>query len=137
MVNLEAKSAINHIVRDVEGLIEQQAKRGSSFFSISAWLSYMPINIYARAQVRMCAMEPTKVITIANIEIEESSRGHGIFRELLENLTALARLRGYGAVVVESVNNPRLLKHLLNNGFKNIYSSEDPTVFKKVNHEGL
>lgn len=139
MIDLETKGAIGFIVRDVEQMIDDISAK-NYFSSKSGWLCYAPINIYARAQVRMCKGEMLKVITIATIEVDPRRRSQGIFKELLENLKMLARIRGYDAVVVESINNHRLRDHLLGKGFQTITNGEEtisPTLFKKVKRNDL
>lgn len=134
MVDLEVKAAINQIVLAVERMVDNQGSK-KHFFSVSGWVSHRPINIYVRTQLRRCGTIGMKVITIANIEIAESYQRKGVFKELLENLTTLARLRDYDAVVVESINNPHLKDYLFKVGFELIHESENmiaPTVYKKV-----
>lgn len=131
------REAIDQVVENVGSLIDQ-VERKKHFFSVSAWQSFRPIDLYARVQYRLCDGQALRVITIANIEIAEDFQRQGIFKELLVNLEQLAKLRKFDAIVVESLNNHDLRDYLLRIGFKPINAHEPMiavTLYREVNRE--
>lgn len=131
------REAIDQVVENIDNLIDQVEQK-KHFFSVSAWQSFRPIDLYARVQYRLCDGQSFRVITIANIEIEESFQRQGIFKELLVNLEQLAKLRNFDAIVVESLNNHDFRDYLLRIGFKPINQHEPMiavTLYREVNRE--
>lgn len=131
------REAIDRVVENIGSLINQ-VDRKKHFFSVSAWNSFRPIDLYARVQYRLCDEQALRVITIANIEIAEDFQRQGIFKELLVNLEQLAKLRNFDAIVVESLNNHDLRDYLLRIGFKPINAHEPMiavTLYREVNRE--
>lgn len=131
------QQAIDRVVEDVNGMIDKVEQK-KHFFSVSAWLNYSPIAIYARVQYRLCDGKALRVVTIANIEIEEQYQRQGIFKELLTNLERLAKIRNFDAIVAESLNNYDLRDYLLRVGFKPINQHElmiAMTLYREVNRE--
>lgn len=131
------REAIDRVAENIGNLIDQVQQK-KHFFSVSAWNSFRPTDLYARVQYRLCDGQSFRVITIANIEIEKSFQRQGIFKELLVNLEQLAKLRKFDAIVVESLNNHDLRDYLLRIGFKPINQHEPMiavTLYREVNRE--
>lgn len=131
------QESIDRVVENIGNLIDQVQQK-KHFFSVSAWQSFRPIDLYARVQYRLCDGQSFRVITIANIEIAEQFQRQGIFKELLVNLEQPAKLRNFDAIVVESLNNHDLRDYLLRIGFKPINQHEPMiavTLYREVNRE--
>lgn len=58
---------------------------------------------------------------IRRIEIPSRRRGNGFFTEFMKNLENYLASIGIKKVCFENIQNPRLLSHLLNNGYNKAY----------------
>ena len=74
-------------------------RRGNEWFFLS------PINIYLRTK--------PFVVEIANVVVDEESRGKGVFTEFLNSLLCVTTK----SILVENVFNERLGKYLVRHGF--------------------
>jgi len=79
-------------------------------------------------------LEPT--LDIANVNVIEESRGHGIFTAFLERVEREAADRNR-AVLVENLHNKRLHAFLVRRGYVETIVSHEvcPTVFRRIPRE--
>ncbi len=76
------------------------------------WLLAGPMEFYVRKAHHVIDDKMVKTFDIANVNIDKSHRGHGIFTMLLEEVEALGM-----NVYVEQIINPRLFTFLEKRGY--------------------
>lgn len=82
----------------------------------SEWLNYAPygMEVYVRVGVRKVpwSKTPVKCFDVANVNVEEQRQGLGIFSRWMTQLHELLLTRGFAAIRIENVLNPRLADKL-------------------------
>ena len=99
----------------------------------NAWVELdQPISLYVRKAKRVIEGNQVDTFDLATVEVEESQRGQGMFKSLLEKVELLAKDHGFDGVFVESIQEPKLLDFLLRRGYQ--YTSPPdslcPNVYK-------
>lgn len=103
----------------------------SSKWPPNAWIREHGINVYVRRSVRLIGNEAYPMLDIGSVNVDETKRGKGIFTAFLKLFEKEAEKLERG-VYVESIQEPRLQKYLLKNGYALVPKTSDlsPSMYK-------
>lgn len=76
------------------------------------------VYLYVRINRRHCGLQLLDALVIADVTVEESRQGQGLFTRLLRRLESEVPALGLQAVIAENVVNPQLLDHLVRIGYR-------------------
>lgn len=76
------------------------------------------LSMYVRINRRSCGLQLLDALVIADVTVEESRQGQGMFTRLLRRLEQEVPALGLQAVIAENVVNPHLLDHLERIGYR-------------------
>lgn len=82
----------------------------------NSWIREKHIDVYVRRSKRFIGNQSYSMLDVGSVEVDENFRGLGIFTAFLVRYEKEAKKLKRG-VYIESILNPRLLKHLLSKGY--------------------
>ncbi|WP_423396055.1 hypothetical protein [Burkholderia sp. LMG 21824] len=94
--------------------------------------------VYVRCAARFFDGEPFMTLDIANVEVHERYRQHGIFSVLVEECERAALMLGRQGVFVENVLNPIVFEALKRRGYLHVADrAPDVCMFKRLNSRDI
>lgn len=99
----------------------------------NAWIQEKDIQVYVRRSIRALESKMVPCFDIGSVEVNEESRGKGIFTAFLRRFEKYAK-QANKAVFIESILNKDLEEFLIKNGYSYVTPKSDlsSSVYKFV-----